>query len=327
MKLGVALPLLLTAFLIAPSPASAQDEKLRSQAIAILERANSVSLSPNIPNLERVDEFRAFSPNSSAREGSFSRVVVQGIGRREETTFGDYHVINIWKDNVLETTRPNTVAPAEVSIVMRITPILLVRLDQSDVVQSITERRENGMPIQCIGFVTIVGQNRQDNEVCVDAATGAIVSEKLAGSLTEYSNFFSFAGALYPANIKYSNIGGGLTLEISQTMRAPDDSTANVLAAPPDATTLKRCTTFRRAIGQSMPQPSRGNGSHDYDVVVRGLIGSDGKVYYALVQSSQWQDLNAEALSVIAQWSFLPSMCDGHPNTVEASFLLTFRGR
>lgn len=327
MKLSVALTLLLTALPIASSPASAQDEKLRSQAVAMLERANSVSLSPNSPNLERVDEFRSFEPNSSPREGSFSRVVVQGVGRREETTFGDFHVINVWKGNVLETTRPNNVPPAEVAIVMHITPIVLVRLDQSDVVQSITERRENGMLLQCIGIETVVGQNRQDNEVCMNAETGALISEKLDGSLTEYSNFFSFAGALYPANIKYSKIGGGLTLEISQAMRAFDDSTANVLAAPPDATTLKRCTTFRRAIGQSMPQPKPGNGSHDYDVIVRGLIGQDGKVYYALVQSSQSPELSAEALSVIAQWSFLPSMCDGHPNTVEVSFLLTFRGR
>ena len=66
-----------------------QDMELRSRAVALLERAHAVSTAPNLPNLERVDTFQVFDPNARAREGSFSRVVVQGVGRREETTFGD----------------------------------------------------------------------------------------------------------------------------------------------------------------------------------------------------------------------------------------------
>ena len=36
---------------------------------------------------------------------------------------------------------------------------------------------------------------------------------------------------------------------------------------------LRDCKTYRRAYGQSMPQPKPGNGGGDVDVVVRGLIG------------------------------------------------------
>jgi hypothetical protein len=42
-----------------------------------------------------VDTFRAFG-DSGVKEGSFSRVVIQGIGRREESTFGDYRLVNVW---------------------------------------------------------------------------------------------------------------------------------------------------------------------------------------------------------------------------------------
>jgi hypothetical protein len=52
-------------------------------------------LTPNPPNVERVDAFRVFDATAAAREGSFSRVVIQGVGRREETTFGDYQVITM----------------------------------------------------------------------------------------------------------------------------------------------------------------------------------------------------------------------------------------
>jgi hypothetical protein len=323
MKPALALILLL----IAPTFLIAQDANLRSQAVTLLERAHSASLAPNLPNLERTDTFRVFDPDSASREGSFSRVVIQGVGRREETTFGEYHVINVWRGDILETTHPNAIAPSEVDAVMQITPINLVRLDKSDVVRAITSTQVSGRPALCIEFDTIVGQTREENEICVDTSNGTIQSEKLGDDLIEYGDFVPFAGVLYPSKITYSIVGRGTVLEIKQTMAVLEDATANVLAAPPDASTLRLCTTFRRAIGQSMPQPQPGNGGGEYDVVVRGIIGADGKIHDAVVQGSPRPDLNAEALNVISQWVFSPAMCNGRPNPSEASFLVTFHGK
>jgi hypothetical protein len=127
MKPALALILLL----ISPAASSAQDAELRNRAVTLLERAHAVSLAPNLPNLERVDTFRVFDPSATVREGSFSRVVIQGVGRREETTFGDYHVVNIWTGRTLVTTEEKKeLAPAEVDTVMHLTPIYLVRFDQ-----------------------------------------------------------------------------------------------------------------------------------------------------------------------------------------------------
>jgi hypothetical protein len=313
--------------LVAVTLCSAQDADLRSRAVSLLERANAVSLAPNLPNLERVDTFRAFDPGSAAKEGSFSRVVLQGVGRREEATFGDYHVTNIWTGDILATTRANAVAPPEIASVMHLTPINLIRFDRSDVIRAITDQELEGQPVHCIAFDTIVGQSQQENEICMDASHGTLVSEKLGDEFIRNSGFFPFAGALVPAKITYSVLGVGTKLEIIQTMTALEDATMNVLAAPPDAQTMHRCTTFRRAIGQSMPQPQPGIGARDYDVVVRGIIGTDGKVQGALVQSSQRADLNMEALNLIAQWAFSPALCNGQPNPNEASFVLRFHGR
>jgi hypothetical protein len=88
--------LALLALLLAPTLALAQDGELRARADSILERAHAVSVAPNLPNLERIDSFQVFDTSASAREGSFSRVVVQGIGRREETNFGEYHLTQVW---------------------------------------------------------------------------------------------------------------------------------------------------------------------------------------------------------------------------------------
>ena len=121
---------------------------------------------------------------------------------------------------------------------------------------------------------------------------------------------------------------GSRGLEISQTMTVLRDATPNVLAAPPNTRILQACTTFRRAFGESMPQPKPGNGGGDFDVVARGVIGSDGKVHDAVVQSSERPpDLNAEAVSLVERWVFTPALCNGRPVVPEASFTLHFQAR
>jgi TonB family protein len=116
-------------------------------------------------------------------------------------------------------------------------------------------------------------------------------------------------------------------MEITQTMRPLTDVNGSVLEAPPGSSTFHRCTTSRRAIGQFMPQPEAGRGGRDSDVFVRGRIGEDGRVHDAVVQESEYPDLEAEALALIGRWTFLPPMCNGRPNSSPATFVLHFRGR
>jgi len=317
--------LVLSALLLAPFLSHAQDAQLRSRAVSLLESATAASVAPNLPNLERVDTFRIFDPDAKAREGSFSRVVLQGVGRREEIIFGDFRLVSVWTASTLATTDMHPVLPREVAILMHLTPINLVHFDASDVIREITDKQVGGRAAHCIEFDTIVGARRDANELCVDAANGTLVSEQLRDESIENGDFFSFANVLLPGKITYS-VSGSEKMEITQTMTALTDG-ANVLAAPPNAQFGRLCTTFRRAIGQSMPQPSAGRGGRDWDVVVRGLIGVDGKVHDALVQSSDRPDLNAEALALVAQWVFVPAMCNGRPNPSEASLVLHFNAR
>jgi hypothetical protein len=317
--------LVLSALVLAPFLCAAQDAQLRSRAVSLLESATAASVAPDLPNLERVDTFRVFDTDAKAREGSFTRTVLQGVGRREETIFGDFHVVSVWTGETLETTDMHPVIPREVAILMQLTPINLVHFDASDVIREITDKYVSGRAAHCIEFDTIVGAKHDANELCVDAANNTLLSERLRDESIGNSDFFSFAGVLLPGKITYS-ISGNEKMEITQTMTVLTDG-ANVLAAPPNAILGRLCTTFRRAIGQSMPQPTPGRGGRDWDVVLRGLIGVDGKVHDALVQSSDRPDLNAEALAIVAQWAFVPAMCNGRPNPSDASFVLHFNAR
>jgi hypothetical protein len=310
-----------------PLLALSQDIRVRVEAVHLLERGNAVTTPVKLPDLERVDSFRVFGADEAVREGTFSRVVIQKTGRRDETIFGDYHVIDVSVDRRGARVQTQIQAPAEVMTLLRVTPIYHVSFNDEDVIHAITNREVNGQPARCIEFDTVAGQKSHDNEICVDATTGAIVLEKLNEERIEYRDFFPFAGALVPGRIDYASTAAA-SMEIQQSMTVLTDPTPNVLAAPPGAMTYSRgCKVFRRAFGQSMPQPKPGNGGTESDVIVRGMIYPDGRIHDAVVQSSERPELNGEALNIIHQWVFTPALCDGQLAISEASFALRFQGR
>ena len=302
-----------------------EDVKVREQAEHLLERANAVSSSPHLPNLERIDTFRVFE-DGAVKEGSFTRVVVQGTGRRDEYTYGDYHLLNVWTQKQVAVVGTQHLLPPELVDMQRITPIWLVRFNSEDVIHTITDRKVNDGAARCIIFDTVKGERTDNNELCVDAANGTLVLARLGGQVIENSEFFPFAGALMPGKISYT-FGGVRTMEITQTMTPLTDADANVLVAPQNAQMHQICATYRRPFGVSMPQPKPGNGAGTTDIVVRGWVGVDGKLYDLAVQSSERPELNAEALAQAQQWTFTPAMCNGHTDVREASITLHFQGR
>src|SRR5262245_31916489 len=103
--------LALFALLAAHSAVFAQTSDLRSRAVALLERAHAASLAPNLPNLERVVNFRVLDAGARTKEGSFTRVTIQGTGRREDISFGDYRTTRVWAGNTLAFTGTRGIVP------------------------------------------------------------------------------------------------------------------------------------------------------------------------------------------------------------------------
>ena len=318
--------LALLILVVIPVVASSQDVRVREEAVRLLEKGNAVATPVTRPNLERVESFRVFGPDQAVKEGTFTRVVIQKTGRRDEITFGDYHQLDVVVKDKMSKIQSQTVAPAEVDTLMRLTPMYYVSFNGEDVIHTITNREVNGKPARCIEFDTIVGRKNQANEICGDAATGVIVLEKVNEERIEFADFFEFAGALLPGRIDYSSTAAP-SMEIKQSITALTETIPNVLVAPPNAEAWAICKSFRRAFGQSMPQPKPGNGGTEVDVVVRGVISTDGRVHDAVIQSSERPDLNAEALDLIHQWVFTPPTCDNQATIAEASFNLHFQGR
>jgi TonB family protein len=322
MKLALALVLL---FLAQSSLISAQDIKVREEALRLLERASLVSTQVQRPNSERVDKFRVFS-DSGVQEGSFSRVVIQNVGRREEWIFGTYHLLNVWTQKHVAVVGASNMIPPELIRVTRVAPMNLVHFDGEDIIHNIVERDLYGRKAKCVEFDTVKGQQTQNNELCVDAQTGVLLEEKLGPDLIENDDFFPFAGALMPGKITYSSVGMN-KIEITQSIVELAGSDANVLASPAGAELHTICGSFRRPFGITMPQPKAGNGGTDTDIMVRASVGVDGNVYETSVQSSDRPDLNEEAIAVAKQWHFTPALCDGKTLQKTVEFSLHFQGR
>ena len=136
-----------------------------------------------------------------------------------------------------------------------------------------------------------------------------ILSAKLPGHMQQYRN-------------------GTLVLDVQLTRRVLTEGLSPDMFTPPPAANIgMRCKTYRRAFGQSMPQPAAGNGGTIAEVVVHAVISFDGKVREAAIENSDRPDLNEDALKTARSWTFSPAMCNGKPNEQEANLVIRFQGK
>jgi hypothetical protein len=302
-----------------------QDDVARTEADHLLSVAQRASLPANPPNYEQDVMFRMLDPSSDSQTGTIQRIVVNGVGRRDEFAYGAFHTVNVWTSKGLASTR-NGPRPKEIDLALRLVPIELFHLNGEDVVHSVTAQERDGRTMRCIDFETIAGLKHDANELCTDSQNGTLVSATLGREQIQNSEFFQFAGALIPGKIVYT-FAGVPKIEISQTMTPTAESPQEILTPPSNAVEHAACATSREPIAESAPMPPRGVGSGRADSVVEGWILVTGKVYNPMIIQSDRPDLDDEALAIFSQWKFTPMMCDGKPNPARRRFTIHFTGR
>jgi TonB family protein len=308
----------------------AEDAQLRARAFQMVERAQEVSV-PKVTSTPIVNEtlltFRALGADGATHEGSFSRVYAGATGMRLEYTSSDFHLVTIELPDRVAFIGPSRVLPPEFREMLKLFPIQLWHLDQEDVIREIKKTNRKGVDAQCVEFDTIRGANTYNNEFCFDANSGAQIYVHSANMELENSAFFDFAGAKLPAHIvQYRN--GTEIMDVRLTRRILTGELSADMFTPPAAADIgMRCKTWRRAFGQSMPQPAAGNGASVTEILVHAVIGRDGKVQDAAVENSERPDLNEEALKTARSWTFTPSTCNGEPNPQESNLVIRFQGR
>lgn len=306
----------------------AEDVKLRQAAEQLLEKANEASTTPTRPNFEHTIRFLAYSSSIEAGgEGQVKMIWAGPSQRRQDTTFGSFHLTNIWfGDELFISGERGSVTPPIVRRAMKNLPLHLVRFDHEDVIRSIEDGEVRGRAARCIEFDTKFGDSTNNNEICVDKQLGTMLRFRDGAETEEYSEFFQFSGASLPGRVDiYRN--GAQILELHQEYTAIEEADPGLFAPPAGAEVRRKCQQTRQAFGVSMPQPKPGAGNNISDVVLEGVIGPNGKVYSAVVMTSDRPDLNDEALKLVSTWAYSPSLCDGKPNWQKNQFVLHFQGR
>jgi TonB family protein len=326
MKLARFLPTLPVVISFLASVASAQDIKLRQEALTLLEHASAVSVPLSRGLFEQTVTFRAYSPGGGTREGKYTRLYGAANVYRDEMEYGDYHYVYVFNHGHVAKIKTLEVSPFVARKVMDLVPIYLVRFDHADVIHSINDEELNGRATRCIAFESTYGEKTDQNEICVDKQLGTMVHVNLGDQTVNNYDFFQYRGAYYPGRIEYEK--NDLKIEMEQTVKeiqGPLDPSA--LAPPAGAVVGTVCQEYRRPFGQFMPQPKPGNGSRAVDIRLHGVVRTDGKIHDATIDSSDWPDLNEEALSIIKTWRFNPAMCDGKPADGPVDIVLHFASR
>ena len=175
--------------------------------------------------------------------------------------------------------------------------------------------------------VTLIRKGQQGGgDYCFDPVKGVLV---LYRPSTEFSEFTSFAGKLFPGNIR-----------VTQESAAPIAFVVNSIsalasAAPTDFQPADGSTSWPSCHdpdalpnGIQMPAPvypmAERHAGVEGTVFVYAVIGTDGLLHNLQVLSAPESGLANAALAALAQWRYTPETCQGTPVPVETLLKIVF---
>ncbi len=266
----------------------AEDPRLRAEAIRLMEQADRVSTPKFWPPNQQVIHFRIGQPeNGQPFEGDYTSDIGGPGQRRQEWRYGTYNRVQVRNGNAWTTLHAEGNSPGFFAMLAELTPAWLGHFDHEDVIQSITSNADGG---RCVQFATIFGDRRQQNEVCVDAKNGWLLSVQVGDKIIRNSNYFPFNGASLPGHVERW-AGQTLVMKIDQTI-VPKDYAPDFFGAP---NVSRGCSVSTPPSPIDVPQPAQQNvSSNVVDVVLNGLVDGEGRISNLKPLDNLHPDLNQE---------------------------------
>jgi TonB family protein len=319
------LPLSLALFAVSPSPAG---DDLEKKANHIIERVSQLeTFNRGDPKHKREVRFRLVRAGSPDAEGLFV-VKTDSLTRwREDIDFDNYHSSEIRiKDHVwFKSTHdflPLVVQELRVALII---PVL--RMGKENSVKRVYEREIEGVRVQCIEFETVHGDNKFENEVCVQKDTGYLMWAHHDGTQMGFSEFLPIGGIVLPRQITIDLNGEGkIIAELSEEIVQKFDSTE---FTPPDGAEMTEvCVTGSNPAPRYTPDPVSGliaslGVSHGR---VTGVlkVDAEGNAVNAAIVQSLGPVLDELALATVKRWKYAPATCNGRPVKAVTQFSVTY---
>jgi hypothetical protein len=304
-----------------PGSGPPEDPQLRAEAVRLVERANQLSTPAVWPPNEMTLRYRVGKPApGDPYEGDyFSSVGGPGL-RHQEWHYGAYQRTQIRNGTRLAFSGKGS-PPGILHVLDQMAPIYLVHFDGQDIVRSITGPAGG---TRCIQFDTVSGE--QSNEICVDDRNGWLLSIRTGDTLTTTSNFFPFEKSFLPGHIERWE-GGQMVMEVDETVVLKSDYPPDYFSVPENSNG-GICQEFRKPFAVNTPQPPPQYSSVSViDVQLQGLITQTGHVINLTPVELTHPELNAEAMQLVATWTYAPATCVGKPVTLGTTFTVHFKGR
>ena len=243
---------------------------------------------------------------------------------RRDLTIGPYRETVIRRDEWEYTTRNTGFTPKQAD---QVDTLLKVATQPSGFKATGEKvRHTRGKSLDCIHEVASQGSER---EVCVDAATNEIASEKLQNrGITyleaDFSGYTEFSGVSYPSNFALMKDDAFAT-SIAITKLVEADVDEKLLDIPAGAVARRKCDGIIPPVDPENADLSGLVIPGGSGVVEMALtIMKDGSVGMVQVQAQSSEELAEKVRRRALTWKFKPAMCGNEPVVSDTQITLGF---
>jgi TonB family protein len=301
------------------------------EVASLIERAKQLSdlRAEGAPAFRVKLNFKIFKEDGSALEGAYTEVWVSKAQWHRETTLGDFRRTQVAagrKSWLLDST---AIVPEHIGDISAILPEF--GEFRPEAWKSLKDGKVNGVSVRCLENNSPSAARRA---LCFDKVSGtltaqlwpSLVGARIGERSCFYSDYQRFADRVLARSYECDeDIHPRLEVRIVELVAEPAPDPA--LFAPPDgAKESVNCLGPAEpptAVHHQEPRSPRSL-SVSTLVVMRVVIGTDGKPHNLNVTSAPNHDFDEAALDAVRQWRFKPATCDGEPMEKEISVEIDF---
>jgi TonB family protein len=202
-----------------------------------------------------------------------------------------------------------------------------LRMGKDNSAKRIYEREIEGVRVLCIEFETVHGDDKFENEACVQNDTGYLMWAHHDGTQMSFSEFLPVGGIVIPRRATIDLEGKGkIFAELNEEIVEKFDSTE---FAPPDGAEMTDvCMKGSNPAPLHTPDPvfslvaSLGISHGRVTGVLK--VDAEGDIVSAAIVQSLSPVLDDLALATVKRWKYAPATCNGKPVKAVTQFSVTY---
>lgn len=313
--------------------AQAEDTK-REEADQLLRAAFESSCSTtNVAPYEVIASVEFDQLSTGKAYGSYRKQWADHKNFIQEVRMEDYQLVTATKDGKQYRHENSDFTPLSVSQFLRMVPPFCIRLDDTDIVRKISNRRINGTQVRCIAYDTVRGALSKAHEACVQLTQPGAPPQTVLLSYKEnnlefrWTEYTAFGRRVLPKRVHMMRNDTKLIEGVFKY--ASQDLSPTPIALPDGMKEMPSCQRRVPPVVKSSPDPSfpREGPRVFHQVVVEVIVGTEGTVKEARLLETGTKSFDDEAIRAVKTWTFLPALCDGTPQEAHVQVQVNFSAR